>query len=173
MSGSPPFSNEIWCEIATFLPRRDLRSLLLVPHPLSSIASRLLFRDVCLQFGTAQFDTGYSEDAAEIDKWHAQRSADILIRLLSDAEYAGLVRSLSVRAPEEGPTMTSFQTGDPLVSLKSAAALMIFWLAMLANAIPKLTNLKVFRCQMGNDSLISLLGVLEKSHPKLQGLVIA
>jgi hypothetical protein len=44
---------------------------------------------------------------------------------------------------------------------------------MLANVIPKLTNLKVFRCQMGNDSLISLLGVLEKSHPTLQGLVIA
>jgi hypothetical protein len=44
---------------------------------------------------------------------------------------------------------------------------------MLANAIPKLTNLKVFRCQMGNDALISLLGVLEKSHPKLEGLVIA
>jgi len=64
-----------------------------------------------LQFGTAQFDTGYSEGAVEIDKWHAQRSADILVRLVSDTEYAGLVRSLSVRAPEEGQTVTSFQTG--------------------------------------------------------------
>jgi hypothetical protein len=115
MSGSPRLSNEIWSEIASFLSRRDLRSLLLVPHALSSIASRLLFRDVCLQFGTAQFDTGYSEGAAEIDKWHAQRSADILIRLLSDTEYAVLVQSLSVRAPEEGQTMTSFQTGAPVV----------------------------------------------------------
>src|SRR6266849_2486913 len=53
----------------------------------------------------------YSEGAAEIDKWHAQRSADILIRLVSDTEYAGLVRSLSVRAPEEGQAVTSFQTG--------------------------------------------------------------
>lgn len=44
---------------------------------------------------------------------------------------------------------------------------------MVANVLPKLTNLKVFRCQMGNDALISLLGVLEKSHPKLQGLIIA
>ena len=115
MSGSPRFSNEIWCEIASFLSRRDLRSLLFVPHALSSVASRLLFRDVCLQLGTAQFDTGYSEGAAEIDKWHAQRSADILIRLLSDTEYAVLVRSLSVRAPEEGQSMTSFQTGAPVV----------------------------------------------------------
>jgi len=155
MSGLPRFSNEIWSEIASFLPRRDLRSLLMVPHVLSSIASRLLFMDICLQFGTAQFETGYSEGSAEIDKWHAQRSADILIRLVSDTEYAGLVRSLSVRAPEEGQAVTSFQT------------------AMLASALPKLINLKVFRCQMGNDALISILGVLEKSHPKLQGLVIA
>ena len=115
MSGPPRLSNEIWSEITSFLSRRDLRSLLLVPHPLSSIASRLLFRDVCLQFGTAQFDTGYSEGAAEIDKWHAQRSADILIRLLSDTEYASLVRSLSIRAPEEGQTMISFQTGASVV----------------------------------------------------------
>ncbi|KAH9993439.1 hypothetical protein BJV77DRAFT_367998 [Russula vinacea] len=155
MPGLPRFSNEIWSEIASFLPRRDLRSLLLVPHVLSSIASRLLFKDVCLQFGTALFDTGYSEGAAEIDKWHSQRSADILIRLVSDVEYAGLVRSLSVRAPEEGQTISSFQT------------------AMLASVLPKLTNLKVFRCQLGNDALISILAVLEKSHKRLQGLVIA
>ncbi|KAI0283543.1 hypothetical protein BC826DRAFT_192306 [Russula brevipes] len=155
MPGLPRFSSEIWSEIASFLPRRDLRSLLLLSHVLSSIASRLLFKDVCLQFGTAQFDTGYSESAAEIDRWHAQRSADILIRLASDAEYAGLVRSLSVRAPEDGQTVTSFQT------------------AMLMNVLPKLNNLEVFRCQMGNDALVSLLRVLEKSHPRLQGLVIA
>jgi hypothetical protein len=117
MPGFPrsSFSNEIWSEIASFLSRRDLRSLLLVPHVLSSIASRLLFKDVCLQFGTAQFDTGYSEDAAGIDRWHAQRSAEILIRLLSDTEYADLVRSLSIRAPEEGQTLTSFQTGASVV----------------------------------------------------------
>ena len=138
---------------------------------LSSIATRLLFRDVYLQFGTAQFDTGYSEGAAEIDKWHAQRSADILIRLVSDTEYAGLVRSLSVRAPEEGQAVTSFQTGTLSSSLN--LTVLITMIAMLASALPKLSNLKVFRCQMGNDALISILGVLEKSHPKLQGLVIA
>lgn len=171
MPGLPRFSNEIWSEIASFLPRRDLRSLLLVPHVLSSIATRLLFRDVCLQFGTAQFDTGYSEGAAEIDKWHAQRSADILIRLVSDTEYAGLVKSLSVRAPEEGQAVTSFQTGALSSSLN--LTVLITMIAMLASALPKLINLKVFRCQMGNEALISILGVLEKSHPKLQGLIIA
>jgi hypothetical protein len=171
MPGLPRFSNEIWGEIASFLPRRDLRSLLLVPHVLSSIATRLLFRDICLQFGTAQFDTGYSEGAAEIDKWHARRSADILIRLVSDPEYAGLVRSLSVRAPEEGQAVSSFQTGALSSSLN--LTVLITMIAMLASALPKLGSLKVFRCQMGNDALISILGVLEKSHPRLQGLVIA
>ena len=171
MPGLPRFSNEIWNEIASFLPRRDLRSLLLVPHVLSSIASRLLFRDVYLQFGTAHFDTGYSEGAAEIDKWHAQRSADILVRLVSDTEYAGLVRSLSVRAPEEGQAVTPFLAGAFSSSLN--LTVLIAMIAMLASVLPKLTNLKVFRGQMGNDALISILGVLEKSHPKLQGLVIA
>ncbi|KAI9452394.1 hypothetical protein F5148DRAFT_1236194 [Russula earlei] len=139
------FSNEIWSEITSFLPRRDLRSLLLIPHSAP-------FRDVCLQFGTALSDTGQSQDVAEINKWHAQRSADILIRIVSNTEYAGLIKSLSVRA--DGPDMNSFQT------------------ALLAKVLPKLSNLKVFRCQLDKDALVSLLSVLEKSHPKLQGLVI-
>jgi len=147
-------SNEIWSEIASFLPRHDLRNLLLVPHVLSSIASRILFRDVRLQFGTTQCDDDQPAASEEIDKWHAQRNADILIRLVSDTEYAGLVKSLSVRVRDDGSSMNSFQ------------------IAMLANVLPKLTNLKVFRCHLEYDALRWLLGVLEKSHPKLQGLVI-
>jgi len=107
-------SNEIWSEIASFLPRRDLRNLLLVPHVLSSIASRLLFGDVRLQFGTAQFDDGQSEASDEIDKWHAQRNADILIRLVSDTEYAGLVKSLSVWVQEDASGIRPFQIGAPI-----------------------------------------------------------
>jgi hypothetical protein len=67
--------------------------------------------------------------------------------------------------------MTSFQTGELVLLGKSQC--LIVMIAMLASVLPKLTNLKVFRCQMGNDALISILGVLEKSHPRLQGLVIA
>lgn len=112
MSPPPRFSNEIWSDIASFLPRHDLRNLLLVPHVLSSIASQLLFRNVCLQFGTAQLECGFTEPAADIDKWHAQRSADILTRLVSDVAYAGLVRSLTIWAPEKTKNvLTSFQTG--------------------------------------------------------------
>jgi len=118
----PRFSNEIWKEIASLLSRRDLRSLLFVPHALSSIASRLLFRDIYIQLGTAQSDTGYSGGAAETDNWHAQRNADIFIRLLLNAEYAGLDVSLSVRAPEEGPTVDSFQTGVSVILATSPKA---------------------------------------------------
>ena len=36
------------CEIALHLPRRDLKALLFVPHPLSRIASLLLFWELAL-----------------------------------------------------------------------------------------------------------------------------
>jgi hypothetical protein len=44
---------------------------------------------------------------------------------------------------------------------------------MLATVLPKLTSLKVFRCQMSNEALGPLLGILETSHPNLRGLTIA
>ena len=44
---------------------------------------------------------------------------------------------------------------------------------MLATVLPKLTNLKVFRCQMSSEALGPLLGILETNHPNLRGLAIA
>lgn len=65
-----------------------------------------------MQFGTAQLESGFTEVAVDIDKWHAQRSAEILTRLVSDVAYAGLVRSLTIWAPEKTKNvLTSFQTG--------------------------------------------------------------
>jgi hypothetical protein len=48
-------------------------------------------------------------------------------------------------------------------------------ITVFAGVLPQLTIPKVFRHgrQMGNDTIISILGMLEKSHPMLQGLVIA
>jgi hypothetical protein len=43
-------SIEIWREVALFLPRRDLKTLLFVPHILSRVASQLLFRELDLHF---------------------------------------------------------------------------------------------------------------------------
>ena len=47
-STTPRFSTEIWREVALWLPPRDLKSLLAVPHVLSRIASELLFQRIDL-----------------------------------------------------------------------------------------------------------------------------
>lgn len=55
------------------------------------------------------------QEAVEIDNWHAQRSADILTRIVSNPTYAGLVRTLVITAPErdsDDTTLSSFQTGE-------------------------------------------------------------
>ncbi|KAI0247462.1 hypothetical protein BJV78DRAFT_1133240, partial [Lactifluus subvellereus] len=155
----PRLPNEIWREIASFLPRRDLRSLLFVPHVLSSISSQLLFRRLCLQLGTIPPHTSCQRvhevpltADSDIVGWHAQRSAGILSRLASDVIYANSVRSLSVWAP--GQFLTSAN------------------MAMLANVLPQLTNRKAFTCRMCNNALAQLFAILEKSHPKLHNLVI-
>ena len=44
---------------------------------------------------------------------------------------------------------------------------------MLVTVLPKLTNLKVFRCQMSSEALGPLLRILETNHPNLRGLAIA
>jgi hypothetical protein len=157
----PKFSTEIWREIATFLPRRDLKSLLYVPHSLSRVASQLLFRKIDLHFsGWVDADvegelwsppgtiTGRDQDA-----WHAQRSADILTRIITDTAFASLVRTLRIFAPKRDRDGTvAFQTG------------------MLANALPKLTNLRNVHCTAGRDGLIPILRVLQHSSPRLRGL---
>lgn len=48
---TPGFSTEIWREIVLWLPPRDLKSLLQVPHVLSRIASELLFQRIDIHLG--------------------------------------------------------------------------------------------------------------------------
>ncbi|KAI0298287.1 hypothetical protein BC826DRAFT_1174199 [Russula brevipes] len=62
-------------------------------------AGNFLFRDLTLQLGTGKWDATRGKDVfnpKELDKWHAQRSAEILCRLNSDATYARQVRSLMI-----------------------------------------------------------------------------
>ena len=98
----------MWREIALFLPRRDLKSLLLVPNVLSRIASQFLFRELDIHL-TAAIEPGSadghfrslqgeSHNQDNIDVWHYQRSADILTRILVDPHFASQVRSLKVFA---------------------------------------------------------------------------
>ncbi|TCD60759.1 hypothetical protein EIP91_009552 [Steccherinum ochraceum] len=136
--GLPGFSTEIWRQIAQYLPRRDVKTLLLVPHVLSRIASQIVFRKVDLHFGT--------------DKWDSQRSADILTRVITDAGFASIIRTLRIFVPGREVVPMSFQTG------------------MLANALPKMKNLKNVHCSMRWKDIYNFLKVLETAHRRLSGL---
>ncbi|KAG2137838.1 uncharacterized protein EDB93DRAFT_1242173 [Suillus bovinus] len=162
--GPPRFSAEVWREIALCLPKRDLKSLLLVPHALSRIASQLIFREIDLHF-TASPDPPKAEnryrgvhggqEEQELDAWHYQRSADILTRILVDPVFASQVKSLSVYAVGSDASHTS-----------------AFQIGMLINSLPKLCNLRNAHCS-GNRELINrMLETMCTSNHRLYSLSI-
>lgn len=162
--GPPRFSAEVWREIALCLPKRDLKSLLLVPHALSRIASQLIFREIDLHF-TASPDHSRVEnryrsvhddqDERELDAWHYQRSADILTRILVDPVFASQVRSLCVYAVVSGASHTlTFQTG------------------MLINSLPKLSNLRSAHCSGSRELISRMLETMCASNHRLHSLSI-
>lgn len=113
------FSIEIWREIALFLPRRDLKSLLFVPHVISRVASQLLFRELDLHFGELKYGNNDEDDdwrdheahaRADDAARHAQRSADILTRIIVDPAFAHCVRTLRIFASTRDGGL-AFQTG--------------------------------------------------------------
>ncbi|KAI0027261.1 hypothetical protein K488DRAFT_74681 [Vararia minispora EC-137] len=137
------YMNEIWSQVASYLPKRDLRTVLQVPHPLSAVASGLLLQSVSLHFGS-------QGDSKELDDWHARRSAEILNHLSTNPPRAACVRSLHI-----------FASGG-----REAYA---FQLAMVENVLPKLVNLSAFGCHMNGDAMYNLLLVLEKNSAKSTG----
>lgn len=154
------FSIEIWREIAFFLPRRDLKSLLFVPHAISKVASQLLFRELDLHFGELKYshtddedDWGSHEAYARADDGarHAQRSADILTRIIVDPAFAHCVRTLRIFASTRDGGL-AFQTG------------------MLTNALPKLVNLRNVHISSGAEGLPPVLRILQSTNPRLRGL---
>ncbi|KAK0216415.1 hypothetical protein IW262DRAFT_1400103 [Armillaria fumosa] len=146
-------SNEVWREIALFLPRRDLKTLLSVPHPLSRVASQLLFRKVDLHFGEGE--GGQSFDEGEGGEWEKerdrdQRTADILTRVITDPSFARVVRTLRIFATVN--SHNSFQTG------------------ILSNALPKMINLRRVHISSSADGVLPVLKILQSCSPKLNGL---
>ncbi|KAJ4466488.1 hypothetical protein J3R30DRAFT_2266065 [Lentinula aciculospora] len=162
------FSVEIWREIASFLPRRDLKTLLFVPNSLTRIACQFLFRTLDLHF------SGFSDiPEDEGDSWrspllsanmrdmrdqnnrHAQRTADILTRVITDSFFASVVRTLrifSFRSDKDGSN--SFQIG------------------ILSNALPKLINLRNVHITAPVEGTTPILEILQASHPRLSGLAL-
>ncbi|KAG1873228.1 hypothetical protein F4604DRAFT_1881016 [Suillus subluteus] len=158
------FSAEVWREIALYLPKRDLKSLLSVPHALSRIASQLIFREIDLHFTASpepsRADDRYrgvhgSRDEQELDAWHYQRSADIFTRILVDPVFASQVRSLSIYAVVSHTSHTlAFQTG------------------MLINSLPKLCNLRSAHCSGNTDLINRVLETMCASNHCLYSLSI-
>ncbi|KAI0341137.1 hypothetical protein BDW22DRAFT_1359361 [Trametopsis cervina] len=99
---SPELSTEIWHEIALLLPRRDLKTLLSVPHVLSRVASQLLFCQVDLHF--------------TLDTKESERSADILTRIITDPSFALNIRTLRLFAPGTNQSSTVAEQISVLVN---------------------------------------------------------
>jgi hypothetical protein len=110
---------ELWHEIALYVPQRDLKSCLFVPGILSMVARQALFRKTHLQFETASADDGDDDDfdnvVANINGWHAIRSADILGRIISDMSFASRIKHLSVSVPRYAE-FSPFQLGDSITN---------------------------------------------------------
>lgn len=106
--GCPAFSSEVWRNILLFLPRRDLKTLLSVPHVVSRIASKLLFQDVSLHFGLRRAN---GAGGVRLDDVPESRNAEILSRIITDGKFACVVKTLRIYAPEDPDYSMSFQRG--------------------------------------------------------------
>ncbi|KAF9529942.1 hypothetical protein CPB83DRAFT_851864 [Crepidotus variabilis] len=159
-------STEIWREVALYLPRRDLKALLFIPHCLSRIASQLLFRELNLHLSgsvlegndahysdTYQYDPRVVATQKDEDARQAQRSADILTRIIVDPSFANSVRTLRIyTSRKEKDGVLAFQTG------------------MLTNAMPKLINLKNVHISASSEAIVPVLRILQNTSPRLSGL---
>ncbi|THU83235.1 hypothetical protein K435DRAFT_784272 [Dendrothele bispora CBS 962.96] len=190
------FSIEIWREIALFLSGKDLRTLLFVPGPLSRIASSLLFRRIDLHFGNVRHSshpTLATSSDSDDESWrlgpsnnrdkreyqdgsnrrrdisnarHAQRTADILTRIITDHSFASVVRTLRIYTFSDVGTH-----GEPgIVGAGYGNGSMDFQTGILSNALPKLTNLQQVHVSSPACGLLPLLHILQTSHPRLRGL---
>ncbi|KAJ7728929.1 hypothetical protein DFH07DRAFT_850615 [Mycena maculata] len=139
------FSDEIWREIALWLPRRDLKTLLFVPNALSRVASQLLFRKLDLHLSVPPDH----EDA--VVATYAQRSADILTCVIVDPSFGSFVRTLCIYSYAIAKDDT-----------------MAFQIGMLANALPKLVNLRNVYISALSENTIPLLRLLQSV--RLRGL---
>lgn len=87
---------------------------------MSRVASQLLFQNLDLHFGAIEeeiqgdhWPTSGLALAGSEDSRDAQRSADILTRLIIDPIFASAVRTLRIYAPSRDSSM-AFQTGSSL-----------------------------------------------------------
>ncbi|KAJ7152259.1 hypothetical protein C8R43DRAFT_479950 [Mycena crocata] len=149
------FSDEIWREIALWLPRRDLKTLLFVPNALSRVASQLLFRKLVLHLSVPPDHEDALGNAGAYASY-AQRSADILTRVIVDPSFGSFVRTLCIYSYAVGKDES-----------------MAFQIGMLGNALPKLVNLRNVYISALSENTIPLLRLLQHSSVRIRGLSLA
>ncbi|KAL5520579.1 hypothetical protein ACEPAG_9803 [Sanghuangporus baumii] len=165
-SASRRLSPELWRQIASFLPRRDLKTLMQIPHVLSRIAFELVFQTVDLHIGVCRLageDKNWGDGDLDhpdrpgykLEKQLAQRTADIVARIVLDPSFAKLIRTVRISAER-----------------KDRSQHMAFRANMLATALPKLTNLREVIFTGSNDVWNKLAEVITSTHPRLESLII-
>ncbi|KAH8115096.1 hypothetical protein DFH11DRAFT_1508330 [Phellopilus nigrolimitatus] len=165
-SASCRLSPELWRQVASFLPRRDLKTLLHIPHVLSRIAFEFVFECVDLHFGVCKlageeklWGTGDHDHpdrpGFRLEKQLTQRTADIVARIILDPSFAKLIRTVRISAER-----------------KDKSHHMAFQTNMLATALPKLLHLREVIFSGSNDVWNTLAGVLSTTHPRLESLTI-
>ncbi|EMD35159.1 hypothetical protein CERSUDRAFT_85863 [Gelatoporia subvermispora B] len=139
------------------------------PHQTSPGFSTEIWREIALYLSTRDLKTllsvphVLSRIASEFlfqkidlkfasDRQESQRSADILTQFITDDNFANHVKLLRVFVPGRDAFPMTFQTG------------------MLANALPKLKNLKNVHCSMRWKDMHSFLKILESVNHRLNGL---
>ncbi|EJD04668.1 uncharacterized protein FOMMEDRAFT_132624 [Fomitiporia mediterranea MF3/22] len=165
-SASRRLSPELWRQIASLLPRRDLKTLMQIPHVLSRIAFELVFERVDLHIGVCRLN-GEDKNWGDGDQDHpdrpgyrlekqlAQRTADIVARIVLDPSFAKLIKTVRISAERTDRSQH-----------------MAFRTNMLATALPKLIHLKEVIFAGSNEVWNRFAEVLTSTHPRLQSLII-
>ena len=111
-SNSRRLSPEIWRQVASHLPRRDLKTLLQIPHVLSRIAFELVFARIDLHIGLCRISKEDSQHdlsdpdnpSVALEKRLAQRTADIVARIVLDPNFAKLIKTVRISAERRDKT---------------------------------------------------------------------
>ena len=104
---TPCLPNETLHEIALYLPRHVLKSLLFFqPHPVGQIASDLFFSTLSLHFGVHDSDRnshslnwGIANGVEGLIEWHENRSYGILMTIVENNDFAKKVQPLKIYSP--------------------------------------------------------------------------
>lgn len=169
--------------MASYLPRRDLKTLLQIPHVLSRIAFEIVFQRIDLHFGTCKLsgeekywregDDDPERPGLRLEKQLTQRTADVLSRIVLDPSFAKLVKTVRISASRRDRSHhMAFQTSTLFLNVRLSLHLSYCLTAMLANALPKLLNLKEVIFTGSNEVWNRIAEILSSTHPRLQSLSV-